>query len=206
MSENANNTANPAGESAANGPSAETQQTDQAAGQPNPGWAQQPQPQPQSPQPQPQQPQPQPQSQPQQQPGSSQQAPGQQFGAPYQAPYGAPMGAYQQPPYQQQPYQQQPYQQPQPGYQQPSPAPTGQPLVSLTTGMKAGWFGVGVFASFAGILLAWLVNADKAPQVKSDAMKWSLVGFAVSILLNIAYLWMVGSTLGGSGTASSFYW
>lgn len=200
MSENANNTANPAGESAANGPSAEAQQTDQAAGQPNPGWAQQPQPQ--SPQPQPQ---PQPQSQPQQ-PGSSQQAPGQQFGAPYQAPYGAPMGAYQQPPYQQQPYQQQPYQQPQPGYQQPSPAPTGQPLASLTTGMKAGWFGVGVFASFAGILLAWLVNADKTPQVKSDAMKWSLVGFAVSILLNIAYLWMVGSTLGGSGTASSFYW
>lgn len=190
MSENANNTANPAGDSAANGPAAETQQTDQAAGQPSPGWAQQPQPQ-------------QPQSQ---QPGSSQQAPGQQFGAPYQAPYGTPMGAYQQPPYQQQPYQQQPYQQPQPVYQQPSPAPTGQPLTSLTTGMKAGWFGVGVFASFAGILLAWLVNADKAPQVKSDAMKWSLVGFAASILLNIAYLWMVGSALGGSGTASSFYW
>ena len=104
-------------------------------------------------------------------------------------------GTYAQPDYQQS-YQQPAYAQG--GYQnavahQPfTPDPTvANPyeysLTSLTGGMKFGWLLVGLFLNIPGMLIAWLVNVDKHPQVKKDAITWSVVGFAINVGLGILF-------------------
>ena len=105
----------------------------------------------------------------------------------------------QQPPMgQQMPPQQQPYQAPQPTYQpQPQPMYMPAPLMQLTGGMKFGWFVVGALMGIPGIVISWLVNVDKLPQVKSDALKWTIIGFAVWIVLGI----LIGLAIGGMITA-----
>lgn len=138
--------------------------------------------------------------------GQPDQQPQQPYGAPQQPPVGQPYG------HQQQPYgaPQQPYSAPQPPYQQGAPMMHPQPLQALTGGMKAAW----LFASFllgpAGILIAWLVNVDKFPQVKKDALKWSIIGAVISIAFNFLYMSLVfGGMLGLAGagiSASSFSW
>lgn len=72
-------------------------------------------------------------------------------------------------------------------YGQPVPQPMYMPapLAQLTGGMKFGWLVVGALMGIPGIVLAWLVNADKLPQVKNDAIKFSIIGFAVWIVLGI---------------------
>lgn len=182
----------------------EQQQAAQPSGQPQGSPAQPGQPQ------FGQQPQPgsQPYGQPQQPYGQPQ--PGQQF-------YGQPQpGNGQMPNAQQAPgfsyasnqMPNQPYGQPQPGYSQTPPIyyqPA--PLEKLTGGMKFGWFAVSFLVGIAGIILAWLVNVDKAPQVKSDAMKWSIVGAVANIVFSLLYMTVVfggimgvaTSTLGSSG-------
>ena len=113
------------------------------------------------------------------------------------APHAAqvPPAAQQVPPAASQPYSQaqphQPYAQP--VYAQPACPPA--PLTKLTGGMKFGWFVIGALVGIPGIILAWLCNADKYPQVKSDAVKFSAIGFAVWIVLGILLTMMLGGML-----------
>ena len=107
-------------------------------------------------------------------------------------------GASQVPPAQpqpEQPYaqaqQHQPYEQPM--YAQPVYPPA--PLVKLSGGMKFAWFVIGALVGIPGILLAWVCNADKYPQVKNDAVKFSAIGFAVWMLAGIILTVMVGGLL-----------
>ena len=63
----------------------------------------------------------------------------------------------------------------QPMYGAPQPQPQAfyppAPLMQLTGGMKFAWLVVGALLGIPGIIIAWLVNVDKMPQVKSDALK-----------------------------------
>ena len=105
-------------------------------------------------------------------------------------------GASQVPPAQpEQPYAQAQQQQPyaQPTYAQPVYPPA--PLVKLSGGMKFAWFVIGALVGIPGILLAWVCNADKYPQVKNDAVKFSAIGFAVWMLAGIIFTMMIGGML-----------
>lgn len=110
-----------------------------------------------------------------------------------------PMGQ-QVPPAQPEP-QSQPQPQPQPMYNAPQPQPQAfyppAPLMQLTGGMKFGWFVVGALMGIPGIVISWLVNVDKLPQVKSEALKWTIIGFVVWIVLGI----LIGLAIGGMVTA-----
>lgn len=64
--------------------------------------------------------------------------------------------------------------------------------------MKFGWFAVGFLGGILGIVLAWLVNVDKVSQIKSDAIKWSVIGLVVEIGIGIVF----GLLIGGMITAS----
>ena len=122
-----------------------------------------------------QQPQAQPGDQPQSSPGASQVPPTQpQLGQPYA-----------------QAQQHQPYEQPM--YAQPVYPPA--PLMKLSGGMKFAWFVIGALVGIPGILLAWVCNADKYPQVKNDAVKFSAIGFAVWMLAGIIFTVMIGGML-----------
>lgn len=100
-----------------------------------------------------------------------------------------------QPQPEQQPYAQAQQQQPyaQPVYTQPVYPPA--PLTKLSGGMKFAWFVIGALVGIPGILLAWVCNADKYPQVKNDAVKFSAIGFAVWMLAGIILTVMVGGLL-----------
>ena len=107
-----------------------------------------------------------------------------------------PAAASQVPPAQpEQPYAQAQQQQPyaQPTYAQPVYPPA--PLVKLSGGMKFAWFVIGALVGIPGILLAWVCNADKYPQVKNDAVKFSAIGFAVWMLAGIIFTMMIGGML-----------
>lgn len=81
----------------------------------------------------------------------------------------------------------QPQPQPQPMYNAPQPQPQAfyppAPLMQLTGGMKFAWLVVGALLGIPGIIIAWLVNVDKMPQVKSDALKFSIIGFVIWVVL-----------------------
>lgn len=81
----------------------------------------------------------------------------------------------------------QPQPQPQPMYNAPQPQPQAfyppAPLMQLTGGMKFAWLVVGALMGIPGIIIAWLVNVDKMPQVKSDALKFSIIGFVIWVVL-----------------------
>ena len=81
----------------------------------------------------------------------------------------------------------------------PEPVPPAQPqqLMQLTGGMKFGWFVVGALMGIPGIVISWLVNVDKLPQVKSEALKWTIIGFVVWIVLGI----LISLAIGGMITA-----
>lgn len=107
----------------------------------------------------------------------------------------------QQPPIGQQMPPQQPYQAPQPTYQpQPQPMYMPAPLMQLTGGMKFGWFVVGALMGIPGIVISWLVNVDKLPQVKSDALKWTIIGFVV----NIVFWFIMGFLITGAISAAVY--
>lgn len=100
----------------------------------------------------------------------------------YQQPY----GGYEA----QQPYGAYPPQQPYGGYQsQPYAAPAQpaapQPLEKLSGGMKFGWLLVGLLSGIPGILVAWLANVDRAPEVKSGAIKYAVIGLVIAIVVVI---------------------
>ena len=108
-------------------------------------------------------------------------------------------GAQQVPPHQQAaPYQQPPMGQqmpPQPVYGAPQPQPVyaPAPLMQLTGGMKFAWLVVGALMGIPGIIIAWLVNVDKMPQVKSDALKFAIIGFVIWIVIGF----LIGLAIGG---------
>lgn len=129
-----------------------------------------------------QQTQPQPQQPPAGQPAQPQQPPAYQAAMPQQPPMGqAPM--------------------PQPVY---PPAP----LMQLTGGMKFGWFVVGALLGIGGIVVSWLVNVDKMPQVKSEALKWTIIGFAVwvvlGILLSMLFAGMIAALVAGAAGSCGY--
>ncbi len=153
-----------------------------------------------SPIPQPEQPAP-PQAPAQQQTPAQPAAQPQSSSAASQVPPAQPQsapGASQVPPAQPQPgqpyaqaQQHQPYEQPM--YAQPVYPPA--PLTKLSGGMKFAWFVIGALVGIPGILLAWVCNADKYPQVKNDAVKFSAIGFAVWMLAGIIFTVMIGGML-----------
>ncbi|MDJ1649853.1 MULTISPECIES: spore coat protein SP96 [Gordonibacter] len=118
-----------------------------------------------------------------------------------------PTQPYQQPPMGQMPPQQ-PYQAPAPGYQ-PQPQPPvymPAPLMELTGGMKFGWFAVGALLGIPGIVISWLVNVDKLPQVKSDALKWTIIGFVAWIVIQVLLWFLIGGMIAAAmaGVAGSY--
>ena len=130
-----------------------------------------------------------------------QQQPQQQAAAPQQpvAPEGFVPPAGQVPPYQ-------PYGMsgaPVPPSVQPMP---GMPLMQLTGGMKAGWFFVGFLLGPVGILLAWLINLTNFPEVKSGALKFSLIGCAVTIVLAILLGVFVGMATFAAMSSLLYYY
>lgn len=108
-----------------------------------------------------------------------------------------------QPPLGQQVPPQQPYQPSQP---QPQPLYMPAPLMRLTGGMKFGWFVVGALLGVGGILVAWLTNVDRVPEVKSEALKWSIIGFVVWIVIGILICLVIGGMIAAlaAGAASSY--
>ena len=127
-----------------------------------------------------------------------------------------PMGG--QIPPQQPPMGQAPQPQPQPGYA-PQPQPMYQPqppafyppapLMQLTGGMKFAWLVVGALLGIPGIIIAWLVNVDKMPQVKSDALKFAIIGFVIWIALGIIFSLIIGGMVtavvaGAMGSAGMY--
>ena len=85
-----------------------------------------------------------------------------------------------QPQAEQMPPQQQPVYAP-----QPQPVYPPAPLMQLTGGMKFAWLVVGALLGIPGIIISWLVNVDKMPQVKSDALKFAVIGFVIWIVLQV---------------------
>ena len=99
-----------------------------------------------------------------------------------------------------------PQQQPSMGQQVPpamygAPQPQPQafyppaPLMQLTGGMKFAWLVVGALLGIPGIIIAWLVNVDKMPQVKSDALKFAIIGFVIWIVLQFIFGMIVFGTI-----------
>lgn len=71
--------------------------------------------------------------------------------------------------------------------------------------MKFGWFVIGALLGIGGIVLSWLVNVDKIPQVKSDALKWSIIGFVVWIVLGVIFgILIAGSMAAMMGAVGSY--
>lgn len=98
-----------------------------------------------------------------------------------------------------------PQPQPQPQYYsapQPQPQPfyPPAPLMQLTGGMKFAWLVVGALLGIPGIIIAWLVNVDKMPQVKSDALKFAIIGFVIWIVLQF----ILGMILFGAVSAAVY--
>ena len=92
----------------------------------------------------------------------------------------------------------------------PQPMPQnipGMPLLYLTGGMKFGWAALGFFVGPIAILVAWLTNAHNFPQAKNEAVKFSLIGFLVSIVGWFLLLMLFGFTacaaIGAAATGAS---
>ena len=92
-----------------------------------------------------------------------------------------------------------PQQQPSMGQQVPPAQPQAfyppAPLMQLTGGMKFAWLVVGALLGIPGIIIAWLVNVDKMPQVKSDALKFAIIGFVIWIVLQFIFGMIVFGTI-----------
>ncbi len=106
-----------------------------------------------------------------------------------------------------------PQPQPQPMYQAPQPQPQAfyppAPLMQLTGGMKFAWVVVGALLGIPGIIIAWLVNVDKMPQVKSDALKFAIIGFVIwmvlGFLISLAIGGMITAMVAGAMGSAGYY-
>lgn len=97
---------------------------------------------------------------------------------------------------------QMPPQQPMPG-SLVNPMP-GMPLTELTGGMKVGWAALGFLLGPAGILIAWLVNVTSHPEVKSGAIKFSVIGCVIVLALAVLMGILIG--IGTYAAMGLFYY
>ena len=67
--------------------------------------------------------------------------------------------------------------------------------VSTLLGLAAAGGSVGALLGIPGIIIAWLVNVDKMPQVKSDALKFAIIGFVIWIVLQFIFGMIVFGTI-----------
>lgn len=79
----------------------------------------------------------------------------------------------------------------------PQPVYPPAPLMQLSGGMKFAWLVIGALLGIPGIIIAWLVNVDKMPKVKEDALKFSIIGFVIWIVLGF----LIGLMFAGMVTA-----
>ena len=95
----------------------------------------------------------------------------------------------------------------------PQGAPYGQPCApfqppapELTGGMKFGYFALGFLGNLLGILVSWLINADKHPAIRNAAIKWSAIGFAatfvIGIVVAVALVGMIGAFVAAIGAGA----
>lgn len=91
----------------------------------------------------------------------------------------------------------------------PTVNPYEQSLTRLSGGMKFGWLVVGLFLGIPGMVIAWLANVDKHPQVKHDAIMFSVIGFVITLVLDIiaivAFAGIVAATVSSLGAYSGMY-
>lgn len=73
----------------------------------------------------------------------------------------------------------------------------------LSGGAKFGYLALGFFLALIGVLITYLVNRDKAPEIKSQAMKFSIIGcvivVALGIISTIASMALIGSMVATTG-------
>ena len=85
----------------------------------------------------------------------------------------------------------------------------GIPFTQLSGGMKFGWLVVGFLLGIPGMLIAWLVNVDKHPQVKKDAIMWSVIGFVIAfvlaIIMCIAFAGMIAVAIANYSGYGGYY-
>ena len=90
-------------------------------------------------------------------------------------------------------------------YGQPC-APFQPPAPELTGGMKFGYFALGFLGNLLGILVSWLINADKHPAIRNAAIKWSAIGFAatfvIGIVVAVALVGMIGAFVAAIGAGA----
>lgn len=127
------------------------------------------------------------------------------------------------------------YQQPPMGFQQGAPVPPVPPappapqmanpyqgavqfqsvppevgFTELSGGLKFGWLCIGMIMGIPGMLLAWLINFDKHPQVKKDAIMWSVIGFAIAIvcgiIFTVAFIGMFAAAISSAGGGYGGYY
>jgi len=85
-------------------------------------------------------------------------------------------------------------------------APYDYPLTQLSGGMKFGWLVVGFLLGIPGMVIAWLVNVDKHPQVKKDAVLWSVIGFAISVVLALIFTVAFAGIIAAAITQGGYYY
>lgn len=52
----------------------------------------------------------------------------------------------------------------------------------LSGGQKFGWLALGFLSGVTGILIAWLVNSDKA-STRGSSVKYAVIGLAINVVL-----------------------
>ena len=72
--------------------------------------------------------------------------------------------------------------------------------------MKFGYFALGFLGNLLGILVSWLINADKHPAIRNAAIKWSAIGFAatfvIGIVVAVALVGMIGAFVAAIGAGA----
>lgn len=71
-------------------------------------------------------------------------------------------------------------------------AAPGMPLLYLSAGMKFGWALVGFLLGPVAILLAWLTNLANYPEAKNEAIKYSIIGFVVMLVVGCLFMTLFG--------------
>jgi ABC-type methionine transport system permease subunit len=76
----------------------------------------------------------------------------------------------------------------------------------MTGGVKAAWFFIGFLGSVVGILLAFACNWDRPQKIKGDAIKFSAIGFGVSIACGIIFVILYVFLILAIVNGTSGYW
>lgn len=71
----------------------------------------------------------------------------------------------------------------------------------LSGGAKFGYLALGFFLGLIGVLIAWLTSKDKGSAYKSGAIKFSVIGFVIVLVLGIVFTLVITPMLAASMTA-----